>query len=297
MLRVFGDGQWSFYQGTTTFSSPADDSGVLSAATNGGVTTYTYAYADGRTETFNGAGYETQWASADGQQTLQFRYNASNQLTGMTAIDGGLSTFSYSSGLLSTIQTVNSRTYTFAYSGANLTKVTNPGGGLHTFTYDASHQVLTEAFGGRVNGWAYYSGGALASLVWGAPPGYGQGDTPSPSITPFNAAAAQALTATAPGPLLASRTDADNHTTAWQLDSQGRPLTEYAADGGATQRLLAGVVEWYKCFQSQSRAIAGQEFRRIWKKSEKSRAQNWVERVSSYIEAHRSAWARHLKRS
>jgi RHS repeat-associated protein len=231
MLRVFGDGQWSFYQGTATFSSPADDSGTLT--TGGGL--YTYTFADGRTETFNGAGYETQWASADGQQTLQFRYNGSNQLTSMTAIDGGLSTFSYSGGLLSTIQTVNSRTTTFAYSGANLTKVTNPDGGLHTFTYDTSHHVLTEAFGGRVNGWAYYSGGALASLVWGAPQGYGQGDSPSPSITPFNAAAAQALTATAPGPLLASRTDADNHTTAWQLDSQGRPLTQYAADGGATQ--------------------------------------------------------------
>jgi hypothetical protein len=34
----------------------------------------------------------------------------------------------------------------------------------------------------------------------------------------------------------------------------------------------------------------------ILEKSEKSRAQNRVERVSSYIEARRSAWAKHLTR-
>ena len=122
MLRIFGSGEYSFYTGTSTFSSPADDAGVLSLT--GG--TYTYTAPDGETETFNSGGYETQWTSADGNETLQFRYNGSNQLTGMTAIDGGLSTFSYSSGLLSTIQTVNSRTTTFAYSGVNLTQITTP---------------------------------------------------------------------------------------------------------------------------------------------------------------------------
>ena len=33
MLRLFGHGEYSFYQGTTTFTSPADDAGALSAAT------------------------------------------------------------------------------------------------------------------------------------------------------------------------------------------------------------------------------------------------------------------------
>ena len=92
MLRLYGTGEYSFYKGTVTFSSPADDAGVLSLT--GG--TYTYTATDGETETFNSSGYETQWASADGQETLQFRYNGSNQLTGMTAIDGGLTTISYS---------------------------------------------------------------------------------------------------------------------------------------------------------------------------------------------------------
>jgi len=81
MLRVYGTGEYSFYTGTVTFSSPADDAGALSLT--GG--TYTYTSPDGTTETFNSGGYETQWASADGQETLQFRYNGSNQLTGVTA--------------------------------------------------------------------------------------------------------------------------------------------------------------------------------------------------------------------
>jgi hypothetical protein len=45
----------------------------------------------------------------------------------MTAIDGALTTFSYSGGLLSTILTVNSPTTTLSSSGTNLTQVTNPG--------------------------------------------------------------------------------------------------------------------------------------------------------------------------
>ncbi len=122
MLRIYGSGDYSFYTGTSTFSSPADDNGTLTLT--GG--TYTYTAPDGETETFNSSGYETQWTSADGQETLQFRYNGSNQLTGMTAIDGGLTTFSYSSGLLPPSRPSNSRTYTLAYAGTNLTQITEP---------------------------------------------------------------------------------------------------------------------------------------------------------------------------
>jgi len=100
-LRVRGDGTWSFYQGTSSFTSPEMDNGTLSKATAGGVTTYTYSTPDGQSVTFNGSGYETQWSSADGKETLQYRYSGGD-LTGMTAIDGALATFSYSGGLLQT---------------------------------------------------------------------------------------------------------------------------------------------------------------------------------------------------
>src|SRR5207249_3916182 len=113
----------------------------------------------GQTETFNSSGYETQRASADGQETIAYRYDGSNRLTGMTAIDGALATFTYSTNLLSTIQTVNSRTTTLAFDGtalgSNLTKVTNPDGGLHTFSYDANHRLTGETFDTLQNEWSY----------------------------------------------------------------------------------------------------------------------------------------------
>jgi hypothetical protein len=108
MLRVFGSGEYRFNAGTSTVSTPANDDGVLTLS--GGV--YTYTTPDGRTEAFNSADYEAQWTSADGHPTLQYRNNGSNPLTGATAIDGGLRTFSYSSGFLTATQTVNGRTAT-----------------------------------------------------------------------------------------------------------------------------------------------------------------------------------------
>ncbi len=229
MLRVFGAGQWSFYQGTSTFSSPADDPGTLTLS--GG--TYTYTAPDGTSETFNSAGYETRWTSADGQETLQFAYNttaSATYLTAMTAIDGGVSSFSYSSGLLSTIQTVNGRTYTAAYDGSNdLTQVTNPDHGAHTFSYDTTslHRVLTEAFANLSNSWSYGAGGGLATDTWGG--------TGSPGVSTLLPVVAQGLTTPVVGPVLAAQTDPTGHAGQVQLDGVGRPLKQFAADGGPTQ--------------------------------------------------------------
>jgi RHS repeat-associated protein len=223
-LRVFGTGEWRFYQdlGGGAFQSPAGDNGTLSKTGN----TYTYSTPDGRTWTFNSSGQETSWASADGQQTLQFRYSGS-LLTGMTAIDGALSTFAYSGGLLQTIQAVNSRTTSFAYSGTNLTQVTNPDAGVHTFAYDANHRLTGETFANLQNGWAYTSAGTLGTFTWG-----GSG---SPSATVVAAAVAQGLSTPVAGAAQASSTDPNSHTTRWQLDAQGRPLQTIAPDGGLTQ--------------------------------------------------------------
>ena len=128
-LMAYGTGEFRFYSGTSTFTSPTGDNGTLTSATVGGTTTYTYTMADGETETFTSSGYETQWTSTDGKETLQYRYNGSNQLTGMTAIDGSTATFTYSSGKVSTITEPNTKTVTFTYSGTNLTSITNPDGG------------------------------------------------------------------------------------------------------------------------------------------------------------------------
>src|SRR5262249_53956680 len=44
MLRVYGSGGWRFYQGTSSFTSPAGDNGTLTLSGN----TYTYSTPDGR---------------------------------------------------------------------------------------------------------------------------------------------------------------------------------------------------------------------------------------------------------
>jgi YD repeat-containing protein len=176
----------------------------------------------------------TYQTSADGQQTLQFRYNGSSQLTGMTAIDGALSTFTYVSGLLSTIATAGGRTYTFAYSGTNLTQVTDPDGGVHTFAYDGSHHVTGDTFGGLQDGWAYTSAGTLGTMTWGS--ATGPGGATNLSQTAYTPAVLDGLNALLASGLLggapASQKNPDGHTTYLQLDGSGRPLQGLVPDGG-----------------------------------------------------------------
>jgi hypothetical protein len=72
-LRLYGTGEYRFYasQGGGAYQSPAGDNGTLTFSG----TAYTYTTPDGQTWTFNSSGQETSWASADGNQTLQFSYS------------------------------------------------------------------------------------------------------------------------------------------------------------------------------------------------------------------------------
>jgi YD repeat-containing protein len=85
-LRVFGTGGYRFYQGTSSFTSPAGDNGTLSVNGSG----WQYQTPDGQTIQFNSGGLETSWTSADGHQTLTYTYDGSNRLSTLTAIDGAL---------------------------------------------------------------------------------------------------------------------------------------------------------------------------------------------------------------
>jgi YD repeat-containing protein len=232
MLRVYGTGGYRFYQGTTSFTSPPGDNGTLTLS--GG--TYTYTTADGQKTTFNSNGYETSWASADGQQTLQFRYDGSNRLTGMTAIDGALTTISY--GTSTVTFTVLSRTTTLSLdSSGNLTQVTNPDGGVHTFAYDSGHRVTGETFANLQNEWAYTSSGTLGTFTWGSATSGGQSNPSNTVVSPIAVQGLVAASATgnaADGTAQATDTDPDGHKTLWQLDSVGRPLQQVAGDGGVT---------------------------------------------------------------
>jgi YD repeat-containing protein len=111
----------------------------------------------------------TQWQSADGQETLQYRYDGSNRLSGITAIDGAVTTFVYSSGQV-LIETVNSRvtTLTLSTSTNNLTEITDPDSGVQTLTYDSNNHLTEQQLGLLEDNWAYSSAGVLATYTWGA---------------------------------------------------------------------------------------------------------------------------------
>jgi RHS repeat-associated protein len=223
-LMVFGTGGWRFYQGTTTFTSPAGDNGTLTLS--GG--TYTYSTPDGQSWTYNSSGLMTQWNSPDGQETLQYRYDGSSRLTGITAIDGALTTISYSSGQV-TFQTVNNRVTTLTLDlNGNTTNITNPDGGLQTLTYDLSHHLTSQQLGLRSDNWAYNSVGVLATITQGStPPGI-----TNPDHTEFYPALTQGLSSLVAG-IVEGKSINPMGATAWaQFDGQGRPLAMSAGDNG-----------------------------------------------------------------
>jgi RHS repeat-associated protein len=230
VLRIFGDGGYRFYQGTTSFTSPAGDNGTLSVSG----TTYTYSTPDGQAWTFSTSGtfaYLTQWTSADGQETLQYRYDGSHRLSGMTAVDAAVTTLTYSAGSV-LIQTVNSRTTTLTLDGSNnLTGITNPDGGVETLTYDTNHRLTQEQLGLLQNNWTYATSGVLSTETTGRGSYSGLSN---PSVASFGPALTVGLSTLAAGTVYASLTDPDGNTTLQQMDGQGRTLSQVAADGGVT---------------------------------------------------------------
>jgi RHS repeat-associated protein len=228
MLRVYGTGEWRFFQGSGPYTSPAGDNGTLVKNMDG---SFTYTTPDGRKDQFNSSGLLTSRVSADGQETLSFSYSGTT-LTSMTAIDGAVTTFSYDgNNRVTAIATVQSRTTTLAFdSSGNLTQITNADAGLHTFAYDSGHRVTAETFGDLDNGWAYSTYGSLSTYTWGNPSGTNQ----SGSVTSITPASANELAAAVASPVPATVTDALTHATRYILDAAGRPREMDAADGGVS---------------------------------------------------------------
>jgi RHS repeat-associated protein len=230
MLRVYGSGGYRFYQGTSTFSSMAGDNGTLTVSGS----TYTYTTPDGMTWTFVTSGtnaYLTQWTSADGQETRQYRYDGSHRLSGITTSDGAVSTFSYSAGSV-VVQAINSRTTTLTLDGSNnLTAINNPDGGLRTFTYDSSHHLTREQFGLVENNWAYTTAGVLGTYTWGA---VSVGGVTNLSRTTVAPVATQGLNSLVANTVYGSSTNPDGNTSKLNVDSRGRPLISVDPLGDTT---------------------------------------------------------------
>jgi RHS repeat-associated protein len=224
MLMVFGTGGWRFYQGSGSYTSPVGDNGTLTVL--GG--TYTYSTPDGQSWTYNSSGLMTQWTSADGQETLQYRYDGSSRLTGITAIDGALTSITYTGTNTVTFQTVNNRVTTLTLSSGNLASITNADGGVQTLSYDSSHRLTQQQLGLLEDVWSYNSAGVLSTMTQGGPTLPGN----SPSNTSYFPALTQGLNALVAGTVQAIAINPDNAQVIEQLDTQGRMLSTTAGDAG-----------------------------------------------------------------
>jgi RHS repeat-associated protein len=158
VVRAYGNGQARFYQdtGNGTFQSPDDDFGTLSysGGTNG---TYTYTAVDQTKWTFDYLGRQVRLQAPDGLGPT-YVYDAVSTYTLVKVLepDGGVTTFNYTGGLLSSVNEPGGRTVTVGHSGAgDVTAVTEADGGLWTFAYDSVHRLTGHQVGPFVGTYSY----------------------------------------------------------------------------------------------------------------------------------------------
>ena len=131
VLMVYGSGQAShfFVQNVTTgtFTSPPNDFGTLTQASGTG--TYTYTSKEGVQWNYDNTGLLDTITDPHGL-TVTFTYldTQGREVKTISMPDGGVTTFTYTSGYLTSIQEPGGRTVTLGRSGADLTAVTLPDG-------------------------------------------------------------------------------------------------------------------------------------------------------------------------
>jgi YD repeat-containing protein len=163
----------------------------------------------------------------------EIRAFSANFVSGITAIDGGVSTFAYAGSSTVSIQTVNSRTTTLTLSSGDLVKVTNPDNGVHTFVDDGSHRLTQEQFGPNLeNNDDYTSAGVLGTLTCGATPVNGVTTVSRTVPVPL---AGVGLSTLATGDAMASSADPTGHVTRERFDPSGRVVQTVNAEGGVTR--------------------------------------------------------------
>ncbi len=234
-LWIYGDGTSQFFQGTSgTLTGPAENNTTLVVNGNG---TLTDTAPDGSKIDFSSTGQQTNFISPDGLSSMTYSYT-SGLLTGLVALDGGVSTFTYSSGLLSSIAAPGSRTWTMTMSSGDLTQIEDPDSNTTQYTY-SSHLMTDSAQGTLANHWAYNSAGLLTTIRWG--------NSSSPSTSTLVSANSQGLSTLVAGSPTATVTDALGDKTTSSMDDEGRLLSQRAADGGLSTwtRNSAGRVTSY----------------------------------------------------
>ena len=214
-LWLDGTGDASFFSGTpsvgATFGSPSNDFGTLSEGSGG----FTYLAQDGSTILFNTAGYETALVPAAGP-SWGFSYNASHDLTLVSAPDGSSTTLNYSGGLLASIIEPGGTVTIGHASGGDLTSIVQSNGATRSLGYALSHFLTLDS-------WLPYT----TTLRY---------DPNSGAVSNIALSSAEnfALTVAALGAGTATLTDGVDNATLLALNSGGS-LTQEVQPGGLTQ--------------------------------------------------------------
>jgi len=215
-LWLDGTGDASFFSGTpsvgATFSSPSNDFGTLSEGSGG----FTYAAQDGSTILFNTAGYETALVPAAGP-SWGFAYNASHDLTLVSAPGGSNTTLNYSAGLLTSIIEPGGTVTVGHDLVGNVTNIVQSNGTTRSLGYSGVSHFLT------MDTWLPYTttlsydpnSGAVSNIALSSAENYG-------------------LTVAALGAGTATLKDGDGNATLLALSSGGS-LTQEVQPGGLTQ--------------------------------------------------------------
>jgi RHS repeat-associated protein len=235
--------------GTSTYTSPPDAHGALVQNPDN---SFTYTGPDQTEYNFNSSGYETSIVDPAGP-VRTFLYDGSNRLTAILDPDGSTATFSYSSGVLSTIQAPGGRTTTLLNDGSgNITSVLLPDGSATDFAYDGSHRLTNIEQGSISTTFAYSStSDTLATIALDSSSNIAVAPIIAEGLitsTTENLSQAEA-TVTMPGShttsyVFDSTSGAvtkisypDNTSESWTVNSAGQPLTYVDGLGHTTSYL------------------------------------------------------------
>ncbi len=196
-----------------TYTSPAGDFSTLVQNYGG---TWTRTLPDGSVEQFDTSGNETSVADANGNTTT-YTYS-SGVLSTVTDPYGQVSTFAYLSGKLASITDPAGRTTDVTVSSGDLTAATDPAGGAWAYAYDAAGRLtgITDPDNFTTT-LAYDSTAHRASTISEADGGT---ETVSPAqLQGLNTGGTTTAVLTAAA--VATYEDGNSQTTTYQLDWNG----------------------------------------------------------------------------
>ncbi len=150
----------------------ASDGTVFKSAKNNGSTlkinsenTYTMTHDDGFTVEFSSEGLQTSVKDRNGNIT-EYVYDVDEKLVQVIDPEGGITTFSYLNGYLSSITDPQARTTLFnTDTNGDLVSITGPDGNVTSYVYDSKHSMLSRTLpGNKTYSYTYDSYGMVSEV-------------------------------------------------------------------------------------------------------------------------------------